>query len=75
MDLWLIIAPIIFIGIVVIVIKYFVDMDNTGYSAIYAPSKEEYEKRFNRVWDQIERENKAKERKEKAKRYWEGYDD
>ena len=75
MDLWLIIAPIIFIGIVVIVIKYFVDMDNTGYPAIYAPSKKEYEKRFNRVWDQIERENKAKERKEKAKRYWEGYDD
>lgn len=79
MDIFVIIGPIIFIGIVVIVVKYIHgmnDIPNSGfsYNGKRLP-KDVQEKWQAHCWDEIEREKRAKHRREKAKRYWEGYDD
>lgn len=78
MDPWLIIGPVVFIGVVVVVVKYFIGMNKIPKEVKFTGKDVDYEAAAEwqrKVWDQIDREKKAKERKEKAKRYWEGYDD
>ena len=63
-----ILGIIIFGGIAIFIYFYLLPAPKSDYEKYM----EDYKRK---VDEQIAREKKAKERKEKAKRYWEGYDD
>ena len=75
-----IVCLIIVIVVVAAVVKYCIDMNNTPDSGFcwgrqgFLPKNVQDEWQ-GKVWKQIEREKKAKERREKTKRYYDGYDD
>ena len=79
MDPFIIIGPIIFICLVVVVVKYIHGMNNISdggysYQGKMLP-KDVQDKWQATVNEKIDREKRAKQRREKAKRYWEGYED